>query len=134
MKDAFSSRKISGGLETRPHLLAHARRLLAETLLRRANDDEQTIVVSTRRLHPDTQRRLNDLMDRNNEGQLNVSEREELTALVARYQAIVLHNTEALLKANYPELFTGSGRLSHRRLRQSFRKQLPQYKLRSSSQ
>jgi hypothetical protein len=98
-----------------------ARHQLAEDLLRPDNGDEQTILISMRRMHQDAQSRFQDLMERNNEGQLASGEREELEDLVARYNAILLLNTEALLKANCPELFTPSGRLSRRRLVRSLR-------------
>lgn len=98
-----------------------ARRQLAETLLRPANTDEQTILIAMNRFRQEAQARFQDLMERNNEGQLAPHEREELKALVARYEAILLANTEAVLKANCPELFTPSGRLSRRRLDRSLR-------------
>lgn len=62
-----------------------AQRQLAETLLRVASEDEQVMLIAMRRLGPGTQKRFQDLMDRNNEGQLSASERAELKTLVARY-------------------------------------------------
>lgn len=108
-------------LKQAQQLPLRARRQLAETLLGPTEADEQTILVSMRRLRQDAQVRFQDLMDRNNEGQLTPTERTELKALVARYEAILLLNTEALLKANCPELFTPVGRLSRRRLDRSLR-------------
>jgi hypothetical protein len=119
-------------LKQAQRLPLRARRQLAETLLRPANADEQTILVSMSRFQQDAQARFQDLMDRNNEGQLTPGEREELKALVARYKTILLLNTEALLKANCPELFTPSGRLSRRRLDRSLRQQARNGKKRSS--
>jgi hypothetical protein len=55
-------------------------------------------------------------MARHNEGQLSPKELAELKSLVTRYQALMLLNTESLLRATYPELFTKSGRLKHKRL------------------
>lgn len=102
-----------------------AQRQLAETLLNPASEDEQVSlrVIVMRRFRPGTQKRFQDLMDRNNEGQLSASERAELKTLVARYNALMLLNTEALLKATSPELFTQSGRLKRRRLDRALRTQ-----------
>jgi hypothetical protein len=69
-------------LKQAQRLPLRARRQLAETLLRPANADEQTILVSMRRFRREAQTRFQDLMDRNNEGQLTPKEREELKALV----------------------------------------------------
>ncbi len=93
-----------------------ARRWLAETLLRPTNGDEQTILISMRRFRQDAQARFQELMDRHNEGQLSPRDHEELKSLVARYEALMLLNTETLLKAAYPQLFTTSGRLRRKRL------------------
>jgi len=116
-----AARSYQTVLKQAQRLPPRARRQLAETLLRPANADEQTILVSMSRFRQDAQARFQNLMDRNNEGQLTSGEREELKAFVARYKAILLLNTEALLKANCPELFTPSGRLSRRRLDRSLR-------------
>ena len=128
-----AARSYQTVLKQAQRLPPRARRQLAETLLRPANSDEQTILVSMSRFRQDAQARFQNLMDRNNEGQLTPGEREELKALVARYKAILLLNTEALLKANCPELFTPSGRLSRRRLDRSLRQQAQNGKKRSSS-
>lgn len=93
-----------------------AQRQLAKTLLRGASEDEQVLLIAMRRFRPGTQKRFQDLMERHNEGQLNASEHSELKRLVARYKAMMLFNTEALLKATSPELFTQSGRLKRQRL------------------
>jgi hypothetical protein len=93
-----------------------AQRQLAETLLRGASEDEQVLLIAMRQFGPGTQKRFQDLMERHNEGQLNPSEHAELKTLVARHKAMMLLNTEALLKAASPELFTQSGRLKQRRL------------------
>ena len=80
-----------------------------------------TILISMRRFRQDAQARFQDLMDRHNEGQLSPSEHEELKGLVARYEALMLLNTETLLKAAHPELFTRSGRLKRKRLDRTVR-------------
>lgn len=106
---------------------------LAEALLRSANRDEQISLVPMRQLPWDTQIRLQDLMERNNEGQLSSRERNELKTLVARYNAVLFFNTETLLRANCPELFTPSGRLNQRQLKRSLRQRAGNSKKSSSS-
>jgi hypothetical protein len=96
-------------------LPARARRRLAENLLRPANTDEHTVLVSMRQFQPNTQARFQALMDRHNAGRLSPTERKELNTLVERYEALLLLNTETLLKATQPELFTKSGRLKRNR-------------------
>lgn len=103
---SLAASKCQDVLKRVQQLSLRAQRQLAEALLRSANDDEQSILVTMRRLHQDIQTRLQDLMERNNEGQLTPGEREELKALVGRYETILLFNTVALLQANCPELFT----------------------------
>jgi len=106
-----------------------ARHQLAETLLNPASEDELIFLVAMRRFGPGAQKRFQDLMDRNNEGQLSASERAELKTLVARYKAMMLFNTEALLKATSPELFTQSGQLKRRRLDRALRQRTQARKL-----
>jgi hypothetical protein len=119
---------MSEGSASYQTILAQARRLprrvrlqLAETLLRPAAADEQIVFVSMRRLQPDVQARFLELMDRHNDGELKPKEREELNGLVARYEALMLANSETLLAANHPALFTSSGRLQLRELRRTAR-------------
>lgn len=52
--------------------------------------------VSSLKLPPKTDRRLQDLMDRNNEGELSDDEREELAALVEISEQLSLVRAEAL--------------------------------------
>lgn len=105
-------------------LPVQARRDLAEALLRPARQDEEVVVVAVRRLDVDTQARLHDLMQRNNEGELAAEEYQELAQLVERYEGILLANTEALLRANHPDLFDKAGRLKPRRLSAALRKRI----------
>jgi len=79
------------------------------------------VLVSMRRLQPEAQARFLDLMDRHNAGELGLKERQELTHLVARYEALLLSNTETLLTANHPELFAPSGRLRLKDLKRTLR-------------
>jgi hypothetical protein len=119
---------MSEGSASYQTILAQARRLprrvrlqLAETLLRPAGADEQIVFVSMRRLQPDAQARFLKLMDRHNDGKLKPKEREELNDLVARYEELMLANSETLLAANHPALLTSGGRLRLKEARRTAR-------------
>jgi hypothetical protein len=119
---------MSEGFASYQTILKQARQLpprvrlqLAETLLRPTHGDEQVVLISMRRLQPEAQARFLELMDRHNEGKLGPKEREELQSLVARYEDLMLFNTETLLTANHPELFTSSGRLRLKDLERTLR-------------
>jgi hypothetical protein len=105
-----SARDYQSVLQQARRLPAKAQRQLAETLLRpKQPQDEEVMVVTVRRMDAASQERLQALMERNNQGELNPRERTELEALVARYEALMLSNTEALLRSSHPELFARSG-------------------------
>lgn len=111
-----------------PTILKQARQLpsrkqrqLVEALLRPINGDEQVVLVSMRRLQSGVQARFFELMDRHNAGDLGAKGREELRSLVARYEDLMLLNTEMLLKATHPELFSSSGRLRRKDLERTLR-------------
>lgn len=53
--------------------------------------------ISAFRLPPETDRHLQSLMDRNNDGLLQTSEKQELSALAAQSEEISLLRAEALL-------------------------------------
>ena len=119
---------MSEGSASYQTILKQARRLaprvrlrLAETLLRPTNGDEQVVLISMRRLQPEAQARFLELMDRHNAGDLGPKERAELQKLEARYEDLMLFNTETLLTAGHPELFTSSGRLRLKDLEQMLR-------------
>jgi hypothetical protein len=57
---------------------------------------EMVEAVASLRLPPRTDRRLQDLMDRNNEGNLSVAEQEDLEALVELSETISLIRAKAL--------------------------------------
>jgi hypothetical protein len=57
---------------------------------------EMVEAVASLRLPPRTDRRLQDLMDRNNEGSLTATEREDLEALVELSETISLIRAKAL--------------------------------------
>jgi mRNA-degrading endonuclease RelE of RelBE toxin-antitoxin system len=111
-----------------PTILKQARKLptreqrqLAEALLRPTNGDEQVVLVSMRRLQSSVQAHFLELMDRHNAGNLTPKGLEELQSLVARYEELTLSNTEMLLKATYPELFTTAGRPRRKALERTLR-------------
>jgi hypothetical protein len=81
----------------------------------------QEVLVRLRRLAPQQQRRLAELMDKSNEGALRGAERAELRRLVKQVDAILLANSRALARAARPELFSKRGRPIARRVRQALR-------------
>jgi hypothetical protein len=88
-------------------------RLISATVLR-----ENTIVVYLRRLAPQKQSRLAELMDKNNDHQLSKAERLELKQLDSEVDQMLLENSQALAYALRPELFDERGRPIKSRLRQ----------------
>jgi hypothetical protein len=93
-----------------------ARRILAERLLRDTAVPSNTILVPLRQFDATTQKRFQELMDRNNEGRLTQAGRRELEELVSRYEQMMVTNSEALARASHPELFNQRGRLVKSRL------------------
>jgi hypothetical protein len=61
------------------------------------------------------------LIEASNEGILTAEERAELSDLVARYEQMMLLNSEALLRGAHPQLFDESVRLVQSRLDQAIR-------------
>ncbi len=98
-----------------PERRALAERLLQETV----GTDEEAVVVVLRRLAPTVQARMDELLTKSNEGTLTEAERDELKALVAEYERMLLANSEALLRASRPDLFDASGQLVRSRLAQA---------------
>jgi hypothetical protein len=80
-------------------------RLIAATVLK-----ENITVVYLRRLPPQKQVRLAELMDKNNEGRLSRTERLELEQLGSEVDEMLLENSHALARALRPELFDERGR------------------------
>lgn len=95
---------------------------LAERLLQSNSKDEQAAMVAVRRFADATQLRFEALMGRHTEGRLTASEQAELRALVARYEKMLLTNSQALLHATHPQLFEPNGRLVKRRLTHALRR------------
>src|SRR6266568_1907948 len=79
------------------------------------------ISVELQRLGIESQARLDWLLDQNNEGRLTPAERKELQGVVARYENLLLQNTEALLRATRPDLVGASGRINRARLTRAAR-------------
>ena len=93
-------------------------RQLAERLL--ASDREDVAVsVHIRRLPLDRRARLEELMDKNNEGMLTKGEQKELVRLGSQVNEIMLANSIALARAARPELFDEKGRAIKSRFRQA---------------
>jgi hypothetical protein len=89
-------------------------RLVSATVLR-----ENTTVVYLRRLAPEKQIRLAELMDKNNNHQLRRTEQSELDQLGDEVDQILLDNSQALAYALRPELFDQQGRPIKSRFRQA---------------
>jgi hypothetical protein len=68
-----------------------------------------TISAELQRLDVESQARFDWLLDQNNERPLTLAEREGLQGFVARYENLLLQNTEALLRATRPDLVGTSG-------------------------
>lgn len=102
-----------------------AERLIATTVLQ-----ENTTVVFLRRLSPQKQTRLAELMDKNNNERLNRTERLELQRLGSEVDQILLANSHALAQALRPELFNKRGHPIISRFRQALNapKFRPNYK------
>jgi hypothetical protein len=64
-------------------------------------------------------------MGAGNERTLTPEEQAELSDLAARYEQMVLLNSEALLRGTHPQLFDESGRLVQSRLDQAIRTRYP---------
>ncbi len=78
--------------------------------------EEPKVKIELRRLDLSSQTRLDDLLEKNNEGTLTPEERQELEGLVARYEDVLLQNSETLLRATRPDLVDESGRIDRARL------------------
>jgi len=98
----------------RKHQKLLVERLIAATVLH-----ENTTVVYLRRLTPQKQARLAELMDKNNNRQLSRTEKLELNQLGAEVDQLLLENSRALAYALRPELFDQQGRPLKNRFRQA---------------
>jgi hypothetical protein len=91
------------------------RQLAEQVLVRTA--DEYLAVVYLKRLSSADQARLQELMDKNNEGLLTRAERLELRRLGAKVDKIMLENSKSLARATRPELFDEKGKPIKSRIR-----------------
>jgi hypothetical protein len=94
-------------------------KLLVERLISAAVLRENVTVVYLRRLAPEKQTRLAELMDKNNNRQLSRTEKLELKQLGVEVDQMLLDNSQALAYALRPELFDEQGRPIKSRLRQA---------------
>ena len=77
--------------------------LAEKVLLSVASDD--LLILRLQRLTPADQSRLQELMDKSNDGLLTKAERRELERLGVRVDEMVLENSKTLARAMQPELF-----------------------------
>jgi hypothetical protein len=94
-------------------------RQLTERLITTTVLQDNTTVLFLRRLSPQKQARLAELMDKNNNNRLNRKERLELQRLSSEVDQILLANSHALAQALRPELFDKRGRPIKSRFRQA---------------
>lgn len=85
-------------------------RQLAEQVLTTVTADE-LLIIPLKRLGHDENERLQELMDKNNDGLLTKNERLELDKLVAVVDEMMLENSKAFARAMRPELFDENGNL-----------------------
>ena len=83
---------------------------LAVQLLAKSADTENSLVLYLKRLPSQMQMRLKELMDKNNEGLISKTEKEELRSLNEEVSQIMLDNSIALARTLRPELFDKHGR------------------------
>ncbi len=83
------------------------RQLAEQVLLSVASDD--LLIVRLQRLTPADQSRLQELMDKNNDGLLTKRERLELERLGTKVDKLMLNNSKLLALASRPELFDETG-------------------------
>lgn len=88
----------------------HLQRQLAERLLASITSEEKTVTVELKQLPLAKQKRLAELMDKNNEGLITEAEYDELRGLGAEVDQMMLANSETLARAVRPELFDEQGK------------------------
>ncbi|HMV50445.1 MAG TPA: hypothetical protein PLD20_04675 [Blastocatellia bacterium] len=97
-------------------LPANLQRQLAEQVLQSVGTDD-LLVVRFQRLSPAETKRLQELMDGNNDGLLTTSERLELERLSGKVDEMMLENSKRLARATRPELFDENGNPVEARLK-----------------
>lgn len=97
-------------------------RELTARMMTTIKSEANLTMVYLERLSTAKQHRLAKLMDRNNEGQLNRTEKLELKRLSAEVDQMLLANSHALALALRPELFDEQGQPIKDRFKQALRK------------
>ena len=90
-------------------LPVNLQRQLAEQVLSAVASDE-VLIVHLQRLAPAENARLQELMDKNNDGLLTKPERQELEQLGAKVDEMMLENSKLLARVTQPELFGKKGK------------------------
>jgi hypothetical protein len=104
-------------------LTSAQRETLAKRLLREdAGPQVELVIVPLRHFSRAKSIRLDELLTNSNEGILTAKERRELTNLVDEYERNLIANTQALLRATQPELFSATGKLIASRAKHSVRR------------
>lgn len=101
---AMNNQALKVALAAVEQLPVKLQRQLAEHVLL-TTAEEDLVVVYFKQLSTADESRLQDLMDKNNDGQLTPAERAELKRLGAKADQIMLENSKALARASRPELF-----------------------------
>ncbi len=109
------NRALKVALAAVEQLPVNLQRQLAEEVLQNVAA-EDVLVVPLQRLAPAENDRLQELMDKNNDGLLTKAERQELEQLAAKVDQIMLENSKLLAFIKRPDLFDDNGNLVKRRL------------------
>lgn len=99
-------------------------RQLAEQILRTVASDD-LLILPLKRLTPAENERLQELMDKNNDGLLTKSERLELQRLAATVDQMMLENAKSFARIIRPELFDENGQLIEERAQEALKSESP---------
>ncbi len=113
---AQSNQALRVALAAVEQLPVNLQRQLAEQVLSSVASDD-LLIVRLKRLTPGEQSRLQELMDKNNDGFLTKSERAELERLGGKVDEMMLENSKLLARATRPDLFDESGEPIKQRVR-----------------
>jgi hypothetical protein len=119
MKQNNQALKVA--LAAAQQLSPQLQRRLAEQLLTFAAPDQHATLVYLQRLSPQKQSRLQQLMDKHNEGRLTQIEKRELQQLSSEVDHLLLANSQALARALRPELFDERGKPVKKRFQRAMR-------------
>lgn len=109
-------RTVEAGVQPLPRKLQEE---LAKQLLTANAPDSNTTVLLLRRLTPEKQLRLAQLMDKNSEGALSQREEGEIKQLGREVDEMLLTNSQAIARAMRPELFDQRGQPIRHRFQQA---------------